>query len=79
MTPAKMKEIVLDMNSRRLVYLLKGFELLDNNDRRIGVWYSSVEAPTLLRMQEDGTVRIDTPSRGIHDMQIGSRMVDSTP
>ena len=79
MTPAKMKEIVLDMNSRRLIYLLKGFELLDNNDRLIGVWYSSVEAPTLLRIQEDGTVRIDTPSRGIHDMQIGSRMVDSTP
>ncbi len=33
----------------------------DNNGRPIGVWYSLLRARTFLRMQENGTVRIDTP------------------
>ena len=40
MTPEKMREIVGYMNSRALSHRQTGFELLDNNDRPIGVWYS---------------------------------------
>jgi hypothetical protein len=35
--------------------------MLDDKGRRIGVWYSILTAPTFVRMQEEGTVRIDTP------------------
>ena len=62
MTPEKMKEIVGYMNTRALINRQTGFELLDNNDRSIGVWYSRIEVQTFLRIQEDGTVRIDTPN-----------------
>ena len=63
MTPEKMKEIVEGMNTKALTHreYQKGFELLDNNGRPIGVWYSLMRARTFVRMQEDGTVRIDTP------------------
>ncbi len=33
----------------------------DDKGRPIGVWYSILTARTFLRMQENGTVRIDTP------------------
>lgn len=63
MTPEKMKEIIRDMGSYLLAGFLEGYQLLDDRGRPIGVWFSPMEkAPTLVRMQEDGTVRIDTPS-----------------
>ena len=77
MTMEKMKEIVQHMNTRDMIRPLMGFELLDNNDRPIGVWYSLVEAKTFLRIQEDGTVRIDTPPIEIHDRKVGSLMIAS--
>jgi hypothetical protein len=63
MTPARMKEIVEHMITkaaefRRYQY---GFEMSDDKGRPIGVWYSILTARTFLRMQENGTVRIDTP------------------
>ena len=63
MTQAKMKEIVEHMITkaaefRRYQY---GFEMSDDKGRPIGVWYSILTARTFLRMQENGTVRIDTP------------------
>jgi hypothetical protein len=63
MTPERMKEIVNFMRMRADEYrlVLHGFDMLDDKGRRIGVWYSIMTAPTLVRMQEDGTVRIDTP------------------
>ena len=77
MTPEKMREIVGYMNSRALSHRQTGFELLDNNDRPIGVWYSSLEVRTFLRIQEDGTVRIDTPALDTHEGKAGSLMRDS--
>jgi hypothetical protein len=77
MTPEKMREIVGYMNTRSLSQRQTGFELLDNNDRPIGVWYSFLEVRTFLRIQEDGTVRIDTPDLNIHEGKAGSLMRDS--
>jgi hypothetical protein len=77
MTPEKMREIVGYMNTRSFSHRQTGFELLDNNDRPIGVWYSSLEVRTFLRIQEDGTVRIDTPDLDTHEGKAGSLMRDS--
>lgn len=79
MTPAKMREIVEYMDAKALTYreFQKGFEMLDPNGRPIGVWYSILRARTFLRMQEDGTVRIDTPDLETYDRKAGSLMMDS--
>lgn len=77
MTPEKMREIVGYMNSKALIHRQTGFELLDNNDRPIGVWYSRLEVRTFLRIQEDGTVRIDTPDLDTQKGRAGSLMSDS--
>lgn len=63
MTPERMKEIVEYMQMKAGEYRLFqfGFGISDNKDRPIGVWYSILAAKTFVRMQEDGTVRIDTP------------------
>jgi hypothetical protein len=63
MSTAKMKEIVEGMKTkaRELMIFQNGFEMLDNNGKPIGVWYSILSARTFLRMNDDGTVRIDTP------------------
>ncbi len=63
MTPAKMKELVEDMKTKAAEYRLfqYGFEMSDDKGRPIGVWYSILAARTFVRVQEDGTVRIDTP------------------
>jgi hypothetical protein len=63
MTPAKMKEIVEHMKTKADEFRLfqYGFEMSDDKGRPIGVWYSILTARTFLRMQENGTVRIDTP------------------
>jgi hypothetical protein len=64
MTPERMKEIVEHMKTkawgeyRQFQY---GFEMSDEKGKPIGVWYSILKARTFLRMQENGTVRIDTP------------------
>ena len=64
-TPVRMQEIVENMMDRGLIRKpsLQGFAMSDNSGRPIGVWYSTLESPTFLRMNEDGTVRIDTPDR----------------
>ena len=79
MTPEKMKEIVQGMNTK--VYsqheAQKGFEILDNNGRPIGVWYSIMRARTFVSMKEDGTVRIDTPDLDIYEKKTGSILRDT--
>ena len=65
MSPAMMKELIEGMNNRsftRPIYL-HGCEMSDDTGRPIGVWYSILEARTFLRINDDGTVRIDTPDR----------------
>ena len=79
MTSEKMKEIVEGMNTK--VYSQhesqKGFEILDNNGRPIGVWYSIMRARTFVSMKEDGTVRIDTPPLDIYEKKTGSILRDT--
>ncbi len=63
MTPERMKGIVEGMRTMASEFFQfqYGFEIKDNGGRPIGVWYSILEARTFVRMNEDGTVRIDTP------------------
>ena len=79
MTPEKMKEIVEGMNTKALTKheFQKGFELLDNNGRPIGVWYSLLRARTSLQIREDGTVRIYTPDLDMYERKAGSLLMDT--
>ena len=79
MTTAKMKEIVDDMKTKasRHNMFQYGFEMSDNKGRPIGVWYSVLLARTFLRMNEDGTVRIDTPDLDVYQRTQGDSVVDS--
>lgn len=69
MTPKRMKEIVENMKTKAAEYRLfqYGFEMSDDKGRPIGVWYSILTVTTFLRMQENGTVRIDTPELDIYE------------
>jgi len=63
MTPGQMKEIVQNMQTKaaQLRVFQNGFVLTDPQGKPIGVWYSILEARSFLKINEDGTVRIDTP------------------
>lgn len=69
MTTEKMKEIVDNMQVKASEHSMfqYGFEMSDDKGRPIGVWYSILWARTFLRMNEDGTVRIDTPDLEIYE------------
>lgn len=69
MTAEKMKKIVDNMKTKASRHNLfqYGFEMSDDKGRPIGVWYSVLSARTFLRMNEDGTVRIDTPELDIYE------------
>jgi hypothetical protein len=68
MTAAKMQEIVDDMKTKasRHNMFQYGFEMSDNKGRPIGVWYSVLWARTFVRVNENGTVRIDTPEIDVY-------------
>jgi hypothetical protein len=63
MSTAKMKEIVEGMRKKASEHNLfqYGFEMSDPKGRSLGVWYSILTAHTFLRMNDDGTVQINTP------------------
>jgi hypothetical protein len=79
MTTEKMKEIVDNMKTKasRHNMFQFGFEMSDNKGRPIGVWYSVLWARTFLRMNEDGTVRIDTPDLDVYERTQGDSTADS--
>jgi hypothetical protein len=79
MTTAKMTEIVDNMKTKasRHNMFQFGFEMTDNKGRPIGVWYSVLWARTFLRMNEDGTVRIDTPDLDVYQRTQGDSAADS--
>ena len=79
MTTAKMKEIVDNMKTKASEHQMfqYGFEMSDNKGRPIGVWYSVLWARTLLRMNEDGTVRIDTPDLDTYERLERDSVMDS--
>jgi hypothetical protein len=79
MTTEKMKEIVDNMKTKasRHNMFQFGFEMSDNKGRPIGAWYSVLWARTFLRMNEDGTVRIDTPDLDVYERTQGDSTADS--
>jgi hypothetical protein len=79
MTTVKMKEIVDNMKTKASRHNLFqfGFEMSDNKGRPIGVWYSVLWARTFLRINEDGTVRIDTPDLDVYERTQGDSTADS--
>jgi hypothetical protein len=62
-TPKDFKDKVNRMQTQALNFLLSqhGFAILDNRGRRIGIWYSLLEAVTSVKMKDDRTVIIETP------------------
>jgi hypothetical protein len=68
MTSARMQEIVDNMKTKASEHNMfqYGFEMSDDKGRPVGVWYSVLWARTFLRMNEDGTVRIDTPPLDVY-------------
>jgi hypothetical protein len=63
MTPEKLREIVGYMKTKAFEHnqFPHGFDLLDTGGKKIGFWYSILNARTFLRFEEDGTVMILTP------------------
>lgn len=80
MTTPKMKEIVDNMKTKASEHntFQHGFEISDNKGRPIGIWYSVLWAPTLVRMNEDGTVRIDTPALETYEMLEQDSVLDDS-
>lgn len=70
MTPFVLRELIQGMKGILFSKQgqLHGFRLLDNERRPIGVWYSVMQARTFLKMNSNGTVRIDTPPMDIYEM-----------
>lgn len=64
-----MKEIVDGMirKAQELMMIQYGFEITDSDGKPIGVWYSLLHARTFVRVNEDGTVRIDTPAQDTYE------------
>lgn len=69
MTPEILKEIVEHMKTKAYEFRMfqYGFEMTDDTGRPIGVWYSIMQARTFLHMEENGTVRIDTPELNTYE------------
>lgn len=61
--PETFRETVLNMQSRALstMQLLHGFEILDQQGRRIGTWFSTLDTRTTVKMLADNRVRVDPP------------------
>jgi len=66
---ARMKEIVEGMKIKagELGMFQYGFEMTDPHGKPIGIWYSILSARTSLLINDDGTVRIDTPDLDTYD------------
>jgi hypothetical protein len=62
-TPQEFREIIQNMQTKALNLGLQqhGFVIMDNKEKRIGVWYSILTARTVIKMMEGGKVVIFTP------------------
>jgi hypothetical protein len=69
MTDNIMKELTEDMKRRvdGLGQSLYGFDVKTPEGRFVGVWYSIPTARTLVRMNDDGTIWIETPDIDIYE------------
>jgi hypothetical protein len=70
MTPAKLRELVLDMklkvSSLSWKLFLNGFAMFDDKGNQIGIWYSILGVKTSLSMKDEHTVIIITPAIGTY-------------
>ena len=64
MTPAVMKNLVSNMQLRTVGFgaRLQGFMILDDKGRQIGILYSLSDVNTFVKMKDEKTVIINTPS-----------------
>lgn len=73
MSEERMREFVAGMRAKAATRMdtLQGFALTDPAGRSIGFWYSILRARTSLRINADGTVRIDTPPLMVYEEEEG--------
>ncbi len=71
MTVEKLKETVNDMTSKGLEVgeFLYGFDILDNQGKKVGIWYSILRARTSLKMLGENRVMIYTPPLNVWEKQ----------
>jgi len=62
-TPQEFREIIQNMQKKALSLgqSQHGFAILDDNGKRIGVWYSLLSVRTVIQRKEGGKVVIHTP------------------
>jgi len=62
-SPETFRETVRNMQTGALssMRMLHGFEILDQQGRAVGTWFSLLDARTTVRMLSDNRVRVDTP------------------
>ncbi len=61
--PETFRETIQNMQSRALstMQMLHGFEIVDQQGRRVGTWFSVLDVRTTIKMLKDNRIRIDTP------------------
>jgi hypothetical protein len=69
LTQAKLQELVLSMKSKAVNFgqSLFGFAILDDQRKKIGVWYSILFAATSVQMKGENRVMIYTPDSDTHN------------
>jgi hypothetical protein len=57
------RETVRNMQSMALstMQMLHGFEIVDQQGRRVGTWFSVLDVRTTVKMLKDNRIRVDTP------------------
>jgi hypothetical protein len=57
------RETIRNMQSNALstMQMLHGFEIVDQQGRRVGTWFSVLDVRTTIKMLKDNRVRIDPP------------------
>jgi hypothetical protein len=61
--PETFYETIRNMQNRAMetMQTLHGFEIVDQRDRRIGTWFSTLDVRTTVKMLHDNKIRIDPP------------------
>jgi hypothetical protein len=59
LTPASMKELVLCMHEKNMP--LHGFEIVDQNGRKIGHWFSVLDVHIMIKVLGENKIVVSTP------------------
>ncbi|MEN6332177.1 MAG: hypothetical protein ABFD57_09330 [Smithella sp.] len=81
LSQANLQEMVTDMKSkaRDIGQNQFGFVVLDNQGKKIGVWYSLLTATAPVRMKEDNKVIIYTPDQNTYEKYEGNSPLHNVP